>query len=209
MYKYNEQENYNYELYNVQKHITTLLASCSVNNGVISNFQPKQPFRAVDWNEIQSLIDKGIGKPQITLDSNLPSNCIWLEGATVSRTTYASLFAIYGTTYGAGDGSTTFVLPDFRNRAIWGANGFGYLSAGLPNITGSAGQLMPMDYTYSTSGGAIYTTESENLYGSLASGSKHRWQYLNFSASLSNSIYGNSSTVQPPAIKVRVYTKYQ
>ena len=50
-YKYNGQENYNYELYGGQKSLTTLLASCSVNGGVISNFQPKQPFKAVDYND--------------------------------------------------------------------------------------------------------------------------------------------------------------
>ena len=42
----------------------------------------------------------------------------WLEcdGRAVSRTTYATLFAAIGTTYGAGDGSTTFNLPDFADR---------------------------------------------------------------------------------------------
>ena len=173
----------------------------------ITSFQPKQPFRAVDWND---LINKEIGKPQISLDSNLPSGCVWLEGSTVSRTTYASLFAIYGTTYGEGDGSTTFVLPDFRNRAIWGSNGFGYISAGLPNITGSiafgpcntAHQLKAAD-------GAFYVgwagNAENNGYGGLS------WTNTGagFNASRSSSIYGNSSTVQPPAIKVRVYTRYQ
>ena len=39
------------------------------------------------------------------------------DGAALSRTTYAALFAVLGTTYGAGDGSTTFNLPDSRGRA--------------------------------------------------------------------------------------------
>ena len=47
----------------------------------------------------------------------------WLlaDGSAVSRTTYATLFAIVGTTYGAGDGSTTFNLPDLRGRMPMGA----------------------------------------------------------------------------------------
>ena len=47
----------------------------------------------------------------------------WLacNGAAISRTTYAALFAAIGTTYGAGDGSTTFNLPDTRGRALIGA----------------------------------------------------------------------------------------
>lgn len=46
----------------------------------------------------------------------------WLEcnGAVVSRTTYANLFAVIGTTFGAGDGSTTFSLPDLRGEFIRG-----------------------------------------------------------------------------------------
>ncbi len=46
----------------------------------------------------------------------------WLEcnGSAVSRVTYANLFAVIGTTYGAGDGSTTFHLPDLRGEFIRG-----------------------------------------------------------------------------------------
>jgi len=46
----------------------------------------------------------------------------WLKanGAAVSRTTYAALFAAITTTYGAGDGSTTFALPDLRGEFIRG-----------------------------------------------------------------------------------------
>lgn len=43
------------------------------------------------------------------------------DGAAVSRTTYADLFDEIGTTYGSGDGATTFNLPDFRGRRAMGA----------------------------------------------------------------------------------------
>ncbi len=45
-----------------------------------------------------------------------PTGWLLCDGATVSRTTYATLFASIGTTYGAGDGSTTFALPDLKGR---------------------------------------------------------------------------------------------
>jgi microcystin-dependent protein len=45
------------------------------------------------------------------------------DGSAVSRATFAALFAIYGTTYGAGDGSTTFNLPAFSGRLPMGATG--------------------------------------------------------------------------------------
>jgi microcystin-dependent protein len=45
-----------------------------------------------------------------------PTGYLLCDGAAVSRTTYAALFAIIGTTYGTGNGSTTFNLPNFTNR---------------------------------------------------------------------------------------------
>lgn len=52
-----------------------------------------------------------------------PSQWLLCEGQVVSRTTYATLFAAIGTTYGAGDSTTTFNLPDMRSRAPVGADG--------------------------------------------------------------------------------------
>jgi len=48
--------------------------------------------------------------------SSAPTGWLLCDGATVSRSTYATLFAAIGTTYGAGDGSTTFVLPNLKGR---------------------------------------------------------------------------------------------
>lgn len=45
-----------------------------------------------------------------------PANWLLCDGSEVSRATYAALFAAIGTTYGAGDGSSTFTLPDLRGR---------------------------------------------------------------------------------------------
>ena len=53
--------------------------------------------------------------------SSAPANWLLCDGALVSRTTYANLFAAISTTYGAGDGSTTFKLPDLRGRVPIGA----------------------------------------------------------------------------------------
>lgn len=49
-----------------------------------------------------------------------PTGFLACSGQAVSRTTYAALFAAIGTTYGAGDGSTTFNLPDLRGEFIRG-----------------------------------------------------------------------------------------
>jgi microcystin-dependent protein len=57
------------------------------------------------------------GTIQMFAGAAAPSGWLMADGTAVSRTTYASLFAVCGTTYGAGDGSTTFNLPDFRGAA--------------------------------------------------------------------------------------------
>lgn len=53
----------------------------------------------------------------------------WLNGQAVSRTTYAALFALLGTTYGAGDGTTTFNLPDTRDNVLVGKGTMGATAA--------------------------------------------------------------------------------
>ncbi len=53
--------------------------------------------------------------------SSAPSNFLLCDGTAVSRSTYATLFGIIGTTYGLGNGSTTFNLPNLRNRVPLGA----------------------------------------------------------------------------------------
>ncbi len=60
----------------------------------------------------------------------------WLicNGAAISRTTYADLFAVIGTTYGVGDGSTTFNLPDLRGVFVRGSG----TSGKLTNANGAA-----------------------------------------------------------------------
>lgn len=67
--------------------------------------------------------------------SSAPSGYLLCDGSAVSRSTYAALFSTIGTTYGAGDGSTTFNLPDMRGRHPLGAGtgtGGGASGSGAP-----------------------------------------------------------------------------
>ena len=63
-----------------------------------------------------------IGHTSFFAASTAPVGWIFANGDAVSRTTYAQLFAVIGTTYGAGDGSTTFNLPDLRGQFLRGWN---------------------------------------------------------------------------------------
>lgn len=66
-----------------------------------------------------------------------PTGWLFCDGAAVSRETYAALFAAIGTTWGAGDGSTTFNLPDARGRSAMGAGqGSGLTARTLGQLLG-------------------------------------------------------------------------
>ncbi len=137
--------------------------------------------------------------------TGVPEGYMHCNGAEVSRTTYADLFSKIGTYYGAGDGSTTFNLPNTVARFLEGGVGAGtYYEAGLPNITGQY---------YAVVGGGItvngaFTGSWEDSSGQTSGGGGYNRVHLVVDASKSNSIYGNSDTVQPPAVTVIYCIKY-
>ena len=71
--------------------------------------------------------------------ASAPSGWLLCYGQAVSRTTYSALFSALGTTYGSGDGSTTFNVPDLRGRVIAGQDDMGGSSAN--RLTGQSGGL--------------------------------------------------------------------
>ena len=80
-------------------------------------------------------IDEKLDNPTITGDTlpvgsviewtgtQTPQNWLLCDGREVSRTTYSELFAVIGTVWGAGDGATSFNLPDYRDKFVLGAGG--------------------------------------------------------------------------------------
>lgn len=62
-----------------------------------------------------------VGEIKPFAGSTIPTGWLLCDGSAVSRTTYSELFTVIGTTYGTGDGSTTFNLPDLRDRFMVGA----------------------------------------------------------------------------------------
>ena len=75
-------------------------------------------------------------------DSSVPSGFLECDGSAVSRSTYAALFAIVGTTYGSGDGSTTFNVPDLQDNVAVGKSGTKNLgSTGGANTVTSTGNV--------------------------------------------------------------------
>ena len=62
-----------------------------------------------------------VGSMQAYAGTSAPTGWLLCNGIAASRTTYSNLFSVIGTAYGAGDGSTTFGLPDMRGRVPMGA----------------------------------------------------------------------------------------
>jgi microcystin-dependent protein len=73
-------------------------------------------------------LDVGFGAPYF--GGTIPTGWLLCDGRAVSRTTYATLYAKIGTRHGPGDGSTTFNLPDTRDRALIGIGSLG--ASGTP-----------------------------------------------------------------------------
>lgn len=71
----------------------------------------------------------GVGDIKIWATDTLPTGYLWCNGAAVSRSTYATLLNKIGTTYGTGDGTTTFNVPDMCGRAPFGSDDMGGISA--------------------------------------------------------------------------------
>ena len=146
--------------------------------------------------------------------TTVPTGYLLCDGSAVSRTTYADLFTAIGTTYGSGDGSTTFNLPDTTDRVLWSTGvwslGSKY-SAGLPQISGSIrlGGSYGFDaFDYASGAFALGTTHNTWQANTLKQNESTKMQDVVFYASASNSIYGSSSTVRPPCIVFNFIIKY-
>ena len=121
-----------------------------------------------------------------------PTGWLAANGAAVSRTTYADLFAAIGSTYGSGDGSTTFNLPNLNGVFIRGSgsqtiSGTSYTSGtfgasqqdSIQNITGTAGRFDGA-FLNATSSGA-FTISSQN--GTIGGGGTGSYRTIDFDAS--------------------------
>jgi microcystin-dependent protein len=74
--------------------------------------------------------------------NTIPSDWKLCNGAAISRITYGTLFSLLGITFGAGDGSTTFNLPDYRNKMPYGAD------AVVVGATGGSADAIVVSHTH-------------------------------------------------------------
>lgn len=163
------------------------------------------------WSELGTTIGDIFYRPL------LMPGYVKANGATVIRTDYPNLVVyandnnLWTSTpntepwkFGVGDGNTTMILPNYLNRVLQGGDSPAVLEAGLPNITGQY---------YAVVGGGItvngaFTGSWADSSGQTSGGGGYNRVHLVVDASKSNAIYGNSDTVQPPAIVLIPQMKY-
>ena len=178
--------------------------------------------QAATANAVKTAYDKAVAAEAaianaLPVGALLPSfvssmnGCLLCNGAAVSRTTYADLFALLGTAFGKGDGSTTFNLPDFRDKTLWGANNnlMKIISAGAPNINGIISNLVSTSNEAGANRQGAFEWNRRQGVGiiNVLPGQGYRYDPI-FNASWSSPVYGNSETIQPPAIAVNIFIKY-
>lgn len=106
---------------------TVVLVVALVTGGGIWGGLNQHTHRSADQGGVISWIPTGfVG---CFAGSTPPANTLEAYGQAVSRVTYATLFSVIGTTHGAGDGVTTFNLPDLRGRMMIGMDNMGGTSA--------------------------------------------------------------------------------
>lgn len=187
----------------------------------MTDINPGQIVETINWKadrDLKNLDNTGTGfviQPGTIIiwpGTTVPDGYLLCDGSEISRITYAALFAVIGTTYGPGDSSGTFNLPNFQDRVIQGAGTRGvvgtYKAESLPNITGNVRKIC----------------EEYMLNGNLASGAFHGYTdaagisfaasdstavgSFNFDASRSSSAYQDNAPVQPNAILIQCCIKY-
>ena len=127
--------------------------------------------------------------------ASVPSGFLECAGAAVSRSTYAALFAIIGTTYGAGDGSTTFNVPNLQDKVA--------LSKSPSKAVGTTGGANTVTPTGSISGSVGGSTANATLSTAQLSSHTHAMPPTNSPGNPENqttaSGVSTSATVRTPS----------
>ena len=184
------------------------------------------PLRVKEAVSAQTADYEGIAVGDVVYRPYLKAGYVKANGATVNRADYPRLvqFAtdnnLWTNTpteepwkFGQGNGSSTMVLPNYVGRFIQGGDNVGKLEAGLPNIIATWGKGDKFDNggdngLYDWADGAAERWEVKDRCTSRIGNSFQLGHGISFNASRSNSIYGASSTVQPPSITLIPQIRY-
>jgi len=131
-----------------------------------------------------------------------PPGFLFADGREVSRTTYAKLFARIGTTYGAGDGETTFNLPDARGRATFGvetaatARLSAYITSTVMGTTGGSQHMQSHTHTGSGTTSEIGSHQHWINLNTSENGWHSHWvPFGSYSSTIEHTVMGGPTKV--------------
>ena len=186
------------------------VANGTVSTDAVNKAQLDSATSSLD-DTLTALMNKlwSIGDIKASVKEENHNSWFLCDGQAISRVTYSELFDIIGTNFGAGDGTTTFNLPDYRGKFLRGLGGdsaadiYTTQAEGLPNITGEtpAGR-----YGSNAVSGAFSTIGSDFIYDG-GSDSNNNFGLRKFDASKSNELYGASEHVTPINQAVNYFIK--
>ena len=145
-------------------------------------------YNGTGWGEIANGVPAGSVFTFAT--TTVPSGYLECNGAAVSRSTYASLFSAISTTWGVGDGSSTFNLPDLRGQFVRGWDNSAGVDSGRSFASSQSDQNKEHNHTASTTsltGGIRKISEGFGAGGSATG-------VFTKTSDGNNSITGSSST---------------
>ena len=145
-------------------------------------------YNGSGWGEIANGVPAGSVFTFAT--TTVPSGYLECNGAAVSRSTYASLFSSISTTWGVGDGSSTFNLPDLRGQFVRGWDNSAGVDSGRSFASSQSDQNKQHNHTASTTsltGGIRKISEGFNVEGSATG-------VFTKTSDGNNSVTGSSST---------------
>jgi microcystin-dependent protein len=132
--------------------------------------------------------------------STAPSGWLICDGSAVSRTTYSNLFSTVSTNYGAGNGSTTFNLPDLRGRTIFGMDNMGGTAANRLTTTSGINANNTLGATGGSQSVTLSTTNlpshnhtfSGNTVTTSDNSHSHNYNDAYFAENFSGGVGGNA-----------------
>lgn len=147
----------------------------AVTDGGIAGFAPNSVTADVlGVDVLPQLVPTGAVMP--FAGATAPDGWLMCAGQAVSRTDYFNLFGLLGTAYGAGNGTTTFNVPDLRGRAVFGLDNLGGIDAGrlsVANTLGGSGGAQTKSgstasYTLTVADIPAHTHDVSAVYGAAA-----------------------------------------
>jgi microcystin-dependent protein len=128
-----------------------------------------------------------------------PTGYLLCDGSAVSRSTYSALFGLVGTAFGAGNGTTTFNVPDLRGRSIFGLDNMGGTDAGrlsVANTIGGTGGTETVTLTAAQMPSHTHTIDHDHGAVTSSADASHTHSIAHDHASVTSSPEGSHSHTQ-------------